>query len=113
MEQPCELVCTSIFALNVVTVKHSEHHHHPRPPVKKLSPAALRLFETVVTRDPDLGPQKLQIGGTTQTPVDDLDDSFCTVGQVNHYQKDFITCYETSRDSRNYRVLGSVHEGYT
>ena len=81
------LICTYIFDPHVVIIKHSGHHNHPRPPVKKPSPAALRLFETVVKRNPDFGPQKLQIGGTTQTPVTDQDDSFCTVGHVKHYQK--------------------------
>ena len=72
-----------IFDPHVVIVKHSGHHNHPRPHLlKKTSPAALRLFETVVTRNPDLGPQKLQIGGTTQTAVTDLDNSIHTVGHV-------------------------------
>ena len=39
-----------------------------------------------MTRNPDLGPQN-QIGGTTKTPVTDLDDSFHTVGRVKHWWK--------------------------
>ena len=65
MEQPYVLIHTYIFDQHVVIIKHSGHHNHPRPPVNKLSPAAQRLFETVVKRNPDLGPQQLQIGGTT------------------------------------------------
>ena len=59
MEQPCMLICTYIFDQHVVIIKHSGHHNHPRPPVKKSSPAALRLYETVAKRNPDFGPQQL------------------------------------------------------
>ena len=59
MEQPCVLICTYIFDPHVVIIKHSGHHNHSRPPVKKPSPAALRLFETVVKRNPDFGAQLL------------------------------------------------------
>ena len=59
MEQPCVLICTNVFDQHVVIIKHSGHHNHPRPPDKKPSPAALRLFETVVKRNPEFGPQEL------------------------------------------------------
>jgi hypothetical protein len=55
---PCGIITTPIPSTENVLVQHFGNHTHPRPPTKKVSPHALKEFESIVNSHPRQIPRK-------------------------------------------------------
>ena len=83
---PCKTIvtCCGGKSSDKIEFKHIGKHDHPKPPMKKPSPASLRQLQKTVVQNPDIKPSKLHMGHGTEKPVSDMDEAFCNKDHVGY-----------------------------
>ena len=88
--QPCKLILnrdldgstTEIIASHV-----GNHSSHPRPPITKPAPTAMKKFIEIVKTNPAAGPAKLRMGSSTLDSVGNLDEAFTNQDRLGYYRR--------------------------
>ena len=70
--------------------RHTGLHDHPRPPLTKPSPEAIRELEAAVLTNPSAGPAKLRMGVPGRKAMPDVSDAFVNQDRLAHHRRKIL-----------------------
>jgi len=107
---PCTLKVTihNTTTPKVTAIHLGSHASHPRPPLYKASPAAMKAFTKIVKINPEAGPAKLMMGTPTRPSVLGLSNAFSNIDRVGNQRRQ--TLQSTMRALGIRGSLGSLFE---
>lgn len=84
---PCQATLKVVTTpSNHIRLHHYGCHKHPKPHPIRPTPAARKLFETIVRNGPEVKPKSLQIGTGTRPPISDVHGAFGNLDRIAYYR---------------------------
>jgi len=87
----------------VTAIHKGNHDSHPRPPLHKPSPAAMKTFTKIVKTNPEAGAAKLIMGTRTRQSVTGLSEAFHNIDRVGKKKRQIL-----QNKMRAFGIRGSI-----